>query len=362
MAKKRPSAIDLARAGSAEVERMAGKSPQVVEVQPAEPPLVRSEEPNNEPQPPYQGNNPSSDVSSTVEETRESINTRSIEAVSESPESTEHLYALPLTAIKIGGINTRVVDEESTAFRELVESIKKDGQLEPVIVGREPDGKSYRLIAGERRVRAIRVAGLPTVLARITDVPSTEWSSLMLIENLMRENLTVWEEAAGYKALLSTGMTQEEVGRRVHKGKTHVSLVLKIMRNPKIVAAIEEGIITSESMAKELSSLIRDDGQELYPGSLEQATDFIARRAPTTKELRAWVKTFLGDFQSPRNYRARKPTHRSTFLRSEQLRLSAVIENVSDMSPVEIAWLAKIYEEHAQRLRQVSVGALETHE
>nr|WP_243239713.1 ParB/RepB/Spo0J family partition protein [Sulfobacillus harzensis] len=265
------------------------------------------------------------------------------------------LYQLPLDAIRIGGINTRVIDEDDPAFRQLVESIAKDGQLEPVLVGREGDG--YRLIAGERRVRAVRAAGLTTVLARITTAPREEWSGLMLIENLMRKDLTVWEEAAGYKALLSMGLTQEEVGRRIHKGKTHVSLVLKIMRNPTIVAALEDGTVTSESMAKELAALVGDDGREIVPGGVEKAMEFIVKRSPTVHQLRAWIRTFTSGLQT--NDPARRPrsnSRRGTFLKTEQMRLDAVLERVSEMSPMEIQILAKIYEEYAETLRRVSGG------
>lgn len=373
MAKKRPSAIELARAGSSQVERMAG-------LVPATPTLTDEDketlEVRMEPETEVRQRVPVSEEDRTTdslafqEDTVSELGDTSAPDVNDEKigrdgeyetnvedESTEEkIYWLPLGKIRVGGINTRVIDEDAPAFRELVESIRQDGQLEPILVGRE--GDHFRLIAGERRYRALRAAGQERVLARITEAAPEQWPGLMMIENLMRQDLTIWEEAAGYKALLATGLTLTEVGARVHKGKTHVSLVLKIMRNPRIVAAVEEGAVASQSMAKELAALIDEEGRDIVPGAIDKALAFIADRSPTVHELRAWVRAFLGGFQdqgattSVRHRAAR----RGTFLKTEQMRLQTMLEKASEMSAVEIRYLAMIYEEHAQVLRRLSGG------
>lgn len=354
MASKRPSAIELARAGSSQVERMAaGSMPEEkapVQITPAEEStaeIIKATE--------RSVIGPESETIVIAPEVAVASDpaTAPLDTEVEDPVAPEdRLYRLPLESVRVGGINTRVIDEESRAFKELVASMVADGQLEPVLVGIDDGG--YRLIAGERRFRALRAAGIPTVLARVTTAPRTEWSSLMLIENLMRQDLSVWEEASGYKALLAMGLTQEQVGERVHKGKTHVSLVLKIMRNPTLVAAVEEGTITSQSMAKELGALLTDDGHEVIPGAMEKALEFIVMRGPTVHQLRAWIRTLRLGLQDGKAARPSRSTRRGTFLKTEQLRLDAVLQKSAEMSAMEVAMLAKIYEEHARQLREVS--------
>ena len=363
MAKKRVSAIELARAGSSQVQRMAGgprpnkekdvaanETPNMAVTAESAVPGTAQEtgstasvgkvvEEQVAPAPSDATPMPDESPVTRVDDAATKAN---LEPHNEAPESEEKLYWLPLEHIHVGGINTRVIDEESRAFKELVESIQQDGQLEPVLVGRE--GEGYRLIAGERRYRAARAAGLTTVLARITNAPPEDWAGLMLVENLMRQDLSVWEEAAGYKALLAMGLTLEKVGARVHKGKTHVSLILKIMRNPTIVAAVEEGTITSESMAKELAALIDDEGREVIPGSLGKALEFVVNRGPTVHQLRAWIRTFNAGLQGEeRRAGRRNNVRRGTLLKTEQMRLEAMLEKSSEMSSVEIAFLASIY-------------------
>jgi hypothetical protein len=126
------------------------------------------------------------------------------------------------------------------------------------------------------------------------------------------------------------------------------------MRNPTLVAAVEEGTVTSHSMAKELAALIRDDGHEIHPGALDKALQFIVTRGPTVHQLRAWIRTFLAGLQDGRSARVNRNTRRGTFLKTEQLRLDAVIEKSTEMSAMEVSLLAQLYEDHAQRLRQLT--------
>ena len=122
----------------------------------------------------------------------------------------------------------RYFDEESLA--ELAESIRERGLLQPVIVRREEDG-GYLLLAGERRYRGSRMAGLTAIPALIRDDNPLE---IAMIENLQREDLTPLEEALGISALIKEqGYTHAEIASILHKSRPHVTNTLALMRLPK---------------------------------------------------------------------------------------------------------------------------------
>jgi ParB family chromosome partitioning protein len=123
---------------------------------------------------------------------------------------------------------------EEAALQELADSIKEQGVLQPLLVRRVPGG--YELIAGERRLRASRIAGLdriPVLCRRVEDERKLE---LALIENIQRENLNPIEEAQAYRELQSINKyTQEEVARRVGKDRATVANSLRLLTLPDFV-------------------------------------------------------------------------------------------------------------------------------
>jgi ParB family chromosome partitioning protein len=120
---------------------------------------------------------------------------------------------------------------DPTALAELVESIKVSGVIQPIVVRR--DAEDYELIAGERRWRAAKQAGLeriPAVIREVTDAQSLE---LALVENLLREDLNPMESAEGYRRLLADfGWTQEELGRRIGKDRSSIANALRLLKLP----------------------------------------------------------------------------------------------------------------------------------
>jgi ParB family transcriptional regulator, chromosome partitioning protein len=141
------------------------------------------------------------------------------------------ITSLPLDAIRPNPEQPRrYFDEES--LRELAESIRRRGLLQPVIVKREADG-GYLLLAGERRYRASRMAGLAAIPALVRDDHPLE---IAMIENLQREDLTPLEEALGIAALIAAqGYTHAEVADLLHKSRPHVSNTLALTRLPKVI-------------------------------------------------------------------------------------------------------------------------------
>ena len=129
----------------------------------------------------------------------------------------------------------REFDEESLA--ELSESIRRNGVLQPILVRRIPDHPgSYRIIAGERRWRAARAAGLETIPAVLSEADDAKAAELALIENLQREDLNPVEEAEGFKTLGEIyGLKQEEIAERVGRSRPAVTNALRLLTLEKPV-------------------------------------------------------------------------------------------------------------------------------
>lgn len=122
---------------------------------------------------------------------------------------------------------------EEQALAELSASIKEHGVLQPLLVRPMADG-SYRLVAGERRYRAARMAGVTEVPVTIREMTDEEESIFALIENLHREDLNAIEEAQGIKTLIDTfGFTQEEAAQKVGKSRTAVTNSLRLLNLPE---------------------------------------------------------------------------------------------------------------------------------
>lgn len=161
---------------------------------------------------------------------------------------------LPVAAISPNPRQPRTVFDEE-AMAELVFSIREIGLLQPVVVRALPDG-GYELIAGERRLRASREAGLATIPAIIR---ATEDDALLrdaLLENLHRADLNALEEAAAYQQLLSDfGCTQDELARRVGRSRPQVSNTLRLLKLPPDVQRRVAAGVLSAGHARALLSL-----------------------------------------------------------------------------------------------------------
>ena len=140
------------------------------------------------------------------------------------------------------------------ALKELAESIKNYGVFQPIIVKKSIKG--YDLVAGERRVRASKLAGLETIPAIIKDFSDDMMREIALLENLQRENLTAIELAWAYKGIIdSLHITQEELANKLGKSRSNVTNVLGLLRLPKTVQDMVLGGKISMGHARELSKL-----------------------------------------------------------------------------------------------------------
>ena len=172
--------------------------------------------------------------------------------IGQSPAQAE-LQHLPVGAIRPNRRQPRKrLDSESVA--ELAESVRIQGVVQPVLV--RPAEEGYELIAGERRWRAARSAGLATIPAVVREVEDVDALMLALVENVARENRSAVEEARAYAALLDEfGLTLGDVAERVGRSKSSVSNRLRLLDLPEDVLALVERGQLSEGHARAVLSV-----------------------------------------------------------------------------------------------------------
>jgi len=181
---------------------------------------------------------------------------------------------------------------DDAALADLADSIRRHGILQPLIVTRS--GAGYTLVAGERRWRAAKLAGLATVPALVKDTSPQQLLEVALVENIQRQDLGPLEEAAAYKQLIEElGLTQEEAAQRVGKSRSAVANSLRLLNLlPEAKEALERGLIT-EGHARTLLSLATPEEQRallevmLSGGVTVRAAEESARRASPRQKARA---------------------------------------------------------------------------
>lgn len=160
------------------------------------------------------------------------------------PESAGNLY-LPISQVESYSNQPRKSFDE-TALAELADSIREHGIIQPLTVRKLSSGY-YQIIAGERRWRAARMAGLTEVPAVVVEADDRKAAELALVENLQREDLNPMEEAAGFQALMeSYHMTQEEAAQRVGKSRSAVANALRLLGlQPSVREKVERGELSA---------------------------------------------------------------------------------------------------------------------
>jgi ParB family transcriptional regulator, chromosome partitioning protein len=169
------------------------------------------------------------------------------------PSTVEAPTEIPLARIAPNPYQPRgVVDEEALA--ELAASIAEHGVLQPILVTETIDG--YRLVAGERRVRASRLAGLERIPAVVRELADSAQLELALVENIQRQDLDALEEARAYRQLVDEfGYTQEKLAQRMGKARPTIANSLRLLDlDPEVQAALAAGLIT-QGHARALAGL-----------------------------------------------------------------------------------------------------------
>lgn len=203
------------------------------------------------------------------------------------------------------------------SMQDLAASVREHGIIQPLLVRRTAEG--YELIAGERRLRAAKLAGLSTVPAIVRDLADKEMAELAMIENLQREDLHYLEEAEGFQQLLANfGLTQEELARRVGKNQSTIANKLRLLRlSPEvrrdlIAASLTErharALLKLEDPVKQQEALavIRQntlnvrEAEDLVEGLLDDISREMAKKAPRQNVVKIIrdVRIFLNTINS----------------------------------------------------------------
>lgn len=207
---------------------------------------------------------------------------------------------------------------EQQALEQLAQSVAEHGILQPILVSEGPDG--YRLVAGERRLRAAEMAGLERIPALVRTVEERDQLAFALVENLQRADLNPLEQARAFRLLVDEfGLTQDEVARRVGRSRSAVANILRLLElAPDVQAAVKAGKI-SEGHARALGGLdnhsrqvellnvivprglsvrqtedlvrrLRDDQRPTSPADTEPVT----RHGPELERIESSLRTVLG--------------------------------------------------------------------
>ena len=177
-------------------------------------------------------------------------------------------------------------DFDESALEELAESVRVYGILQPIVVRQLPSG-GYELVAGERRLRAARQAGLETIPAAVREFNDAQMSEIALVENLQREDLNIMEEARACARLLSEfGHTQETLAKSIGRSRSHIANILRLQNlAPEVQGYLANGSL-SMGQAKPLLAL---ESHELQC----KAADIIQSEGLSSRQSEALVKRML---------------------------------------------------------------------
>ena len=164
-------------------------------------------------------------------------------------------------------------DFDEEALSELSDSIAKHGLIQPIIVRPNMSG-TYQIIAGERRWRACRLAGLNEVPVIIKELDDRSLMEIALIENLQREDLNAVEEAFGYKSLIDTyGLTQEQVAEQMGKSRSAITNALRLLNlTDSELEALREGKISAGHARALLSAEDKESRKQMLAAALSGAS------------------------------------------------------------------------------------------
>ncbi len=210
-------------------------------------------------------------------------------------EADKKLYEADIDTISVNRWQPRT-DFNRQQLKELSDSIKKNGVLQPLIVTRKDSGK-LSLIAGERRLRASKNAGLATVPVIEIEVDDEKSRlELALIENIQRTDLNAVEEAEAYKSLIENfGYTQEETAQRVGKKRTTVTNALRLLKLPvTILNDLKKGLL-SEGHGRALIKLINDSEM------LKEIRDKVVHESLSVRQTERLVKQLTTADQKKKN-------------------------------------------------------------
>lgn len=242
----------------------------------------------------------------------------------------EEVRSLSISKIQRSPYQPRLQFDEQQ-LQELASSIREHGILHPVLV--RPKESGYELVVGERRLRACTLLGWESIPAIVREMSDGEAAEIALIENVQREGLSFFEEAEGYRRLLSEfGLTQEELAERVGKTQSAIANKLRLLRfSPEIRERISREML-SERHARALLRLDNEDTQM-------KALDVIVENGLNVRQTEEWINEYLKQAGSPPEKRKQRSV--KGVYKDHRLLVNSVRQLVNQMTkggiPVELA-------------------------
>lgn len=206
---------------------------------------------------------------------------------------------IPVSVIQANRYQPRK-DFDEKSLEELKESIKNHGILQPVLVRKLP-GEGYELIAGERRLRAAKLAGVEKIPALVKECNDAELSEIAIIENIQREDLNVIEEARAYDRLMKEfHLTQDVMAGKLGRSRSHIANILRLLKlAPKVQDYLLNGIL-SMGQARPLLALENEDLQC-------EAADMIQEQELSARQTETLVKKLQSGSIPPPEKKAKEP-------------------------------------------------------
>ena len=225
--------------------------------------------------------------------------------------NTERIITLPLDQIQPSRYQPRLnFDEE--ALQELADSIQENGLIQPITVRQIDD--HYEIIAGERRYRASKLAGLTEIQCYVLSPDENEAAQMALVENIQREDLSAIEEAKSYLQIMRQAhMTQEQVAQKVGKSQSAVANKIRLLNLPQ---EIQDGVMSGKITERHARALLTIPSE-----SQKKAYETIVRKDLNVRETEAYLDTI----SHPEKHRRRKTSGHS---KNQQIAINTIKQSV----------------------------------
>lgn len=231
-------------------------------------------------------------------------------------EAVEEVKEIPVELISPNPYQPRTIFDDER-IEELSQTIRTHGVIQPIVV-RELENGKYELIAGERRLRAVKKLNLPTIPAIVRSLNDAQAASIALIENLQREGLTAIEEAYAYQQLLQLhGLTQESLAQRLGKGQSTIANKLRLLNLPE---SVQHALMKRQITERHARALLSLPDAELQ----EKVLSEILQHEWNVKQTEQRVKQYL----DAQKQQPAKKSKRIAFSKDVRLALNTIRQSV----------------------------------
>lgn len=260
------------------------------------------------------------------------------ESIEEIDEKTENIQDIALSEIRPNPYQPRKTFDED-ALNELAESIRLSGVFQPVIL-RKSSVKGYEIIAGERRVRASRIAERETIPAIVRELDEQAMMEVAILENLQREDLTALEEAEGYHMLMNKlKLTQADVAFRLGKSRPYIANHLRLLSLPADVKELLQDGALSMGQARTLLGLKE-------PYLISELANRVVEEGLTVRQLESLVQQLNNPASASKRAGTVKRENKPFYIAESEDRLmdkfgtSVKISNKGEKGKIEIEYLS----------------------